>query len=435
MAQQTNHDLLQMYEDAAECLKGAATESQKSNNVHITKMLINCQNCARLIANIIKEETNRKRLEALRELHLMVAHHQEILSAKIMQLDSGQPLSIGPPTGSQNDTGKDGGDKQTVARKSAIEDTIVTKGKITFSDVAGLNDAKQALKEAIIMPLEFPQLFTGGRKPWKRILLYGPPGTGKSRLAQAVSSEINSTFYCVSSSDLVSSWVGESEKLIKELFSHAKSQAGRSVIFIDEIDSVCRKRSSSEEEYTRRIKTELLKQMEGVDNQNADDHIFLLCATNCPWELDSAFLRRFQKRIYIPLPDRAARISLMKIHTKDNDVPLSPDEWLTLGDATEGYSGSDLATLTLDAMFQPIRDLNNAEYWHKLQGGNYVPCSEHIPGGVKARMQDLPHDKVEPRDIDVADFLQSLKQHRHTVTTEELKQFESFTNNFGQHGK
>ena len=93
-------------------------------------------------------------------------------------------------------------------------------------------------------------------------------------------------------------------RLIKELFQHATSQKGRSVIFIDEIDSICRQRNAREEEHTRRMKTELLKQMEGADNSSLSDKIFLLCATNCPWELDSAFLRRFQKRIYIPLPNK-----------------------------------------------------------------------------------------------------------------------------------
>ncbi|WAR27893.1 VPS4B-like protein [Mya arenaria] len=228
-------------------------------------------------------------------------------------------------------------DNQQPQRRAAIEETIVRKGGITFHDIAGLNEAKEALTEAIVMPLQFPHLFTG---------------------------EINFTFYCVSSSDLVSSWVGESEKLIKELFQHATCHTGgRSVIFIDEIDSICRQRSSREEEHTRRMKTELLKQMEGADNSSTNDKIFLLCATNCPWELDTAFLRRFQKRIYIPLPDREARISLIKIHTKENKLELSDDEWLYLADKTDGYSGSDIANMTLGALFGPIRDLRNAQFW------------------------------------------------------------------------
>jgi len=213
-------------------------------------------------------------------------------------------------------------DEENNNRASAIEDTVLKSSNVTFDDIAGLEEAKNLLKEAIVLPLQFPHLFVGNRKPWKSILLYGPPGTGKSRMAQAVSSEISSTFYSVSSSDLLSSWFGESEKLIKELFAHARNvEGGKAIIFIDEIDSLCRKRDSKEAETTRRVKTELLKQLEGASKTNKTD-IFFLCATNCPWELDTAFLRRFEKRIFITLPDRDARKSLFKIHLGNVSVDL-----------------------------------------------------------------------------------------------------------------
>ncbi|CAL1538934.1 unnamed protein product [Lymnaea stagnalis] len=243
------------------------------------------------------------------------------------------------------------------------------------------------------MPLVFPHLFSGGRKPWRRILLFGPPGTGKSRLAQAVSTEVKATFYSVSSTDLMSSWVGESEKMIKELFHHASNQTCQSVIFIDEIDSLCRQRSTREDEGTRRIKTELLIQMDGADRQ-VQDKIFLLCATNCPWDLDTAFLRRFQKRIYIPLPDHASRIQLMKLHCDGSHVNLTDHDWTELANLTEGYSGSDLATLTNGGLFQPIRDLQAANYWHETKDGRWVPCDDTGKSSLKANITDLPPKKV-----------------------------------------
>ncbi|ESO89789.1 hypothetical protein LOTGIDRAFT_218616 [Lottia gigantea] len=286
------------------------------------------------------------------------------------------------------------------------------------------------------MPFIYPHLFTGGRKPWKRILLYGPPGTGKSRLAQAIASEIQSTFYCVSSADLVSSWVGESEKLIKELFSHATNNTGRSVIFIDEIDSITRQRSAREEEHTRRIKTELLKQMEGADTSDSSNKIFLLCATNCPWELDVAFLRRFQKRIYIPLPEREARHQLLKLHSQDNSVNLTDEEWNNLVDCTDGYSGSDIATMTLGALFEPIRDLQSAQYWNMLPDGKYQPADILYSNSVEAFLTDLPADKVSHLFLYVkkGDFIKSLHTHRKTVSEEELKKFEIFTKSYGESG-
>ena len=142
--------------------------------------------------------------------------------------------------------------------EGALAGAIVTeKPNIKWDDVCGLEVAKEGLKEAVIMPVRFPQLFNGARKPWKGILLYGPPGTGKSFLAKACATECDSTFFSVSSSDLVSKWQGESEKLVKTLFSMARDQKP-SMIFIDEVDSLCGKRSEGEAESSRRIKTEFL---------------------------------------------------------------------------------------------------------------------------------------------------------------------------------
>jgi vacuolar protein-sorting-associated protein 4 len=177
--------------------------------------------------------------------------------------------------------------------------------------VAGLEAAKESLKEAVILPIKFPHLFTGKRTPWRGILLYGPPGTGKSYLAKAVATESNSTFFSVSSSDLVSKWMGESERLdvphdgnyllisslcrlVKQLFTMARENKP-AIIFIDEVDSLCGSRGEGESEASRRIKTEFLVQMNGVGHD--DTGVLVLGATNIPWQLDNAIKRRHARLI------------------------------------------------------------------------------------------------------------------------------------------
>ncbi|KAK3094666.1 hypothetical protein FSP39_004692 [Pinctada imbricata] len=426
------------FSEAVSCLENTLEEGSKSSDIDIQSLYNNISRCHEIIHKLNGEEQEQYYSGILCHLDSALHSQKSLLKSKIDQLNEQSHSQTDKQNGSTKQEKIPVADAQCQNRRSAIEDTIITKGGLTFSDVAGLEDAKQTLREAIIMPLQFPQLFTGAVKPWKRILLYGPPGTGKSRLAQAISSEIQSTFYCVSSSDLVSSWVGESEKLIKELFHHAVSQKGRSVIFIDEIDSICRQRNSREEEYTRRIKTELLKQMEGADNSSQTDKIFLLCATNCPWELDSAFLRRFQKRIFIPLPDKETRIKLMKIHTKDDRVTLTEEEWSRLGDETKGFSGSDIANMILDALFCPIRDIQKSTKWVKRPDGMFSPClsdnnssTEYL---ITATIADLPPDKISPRDAVLGDFMASLATHKCTVTAAELEKFEEFTKAMGVRG-
>jgi len=232
------------------------------------------------------------------------------------------------------------------------------------------------LQEAVILPIKFPEIFTGARKPWKGILLYGPPGTGKTFLAKACATEAQGTFFSVSSSDLMSKYVGESEKLIKQLFNMAREKKP-SIIFIDEIDSMCGNRSDGENEASRRVKTEFLVQMQGVGKD--DQGILVLGATNLPWALDPAIRRRFERRIYIPLPEREARYGMIKKNLKDNANNVSEQQLQHFSECTDGYSGSDLANLIKDAVFQPVRKLQAARKFRKV-GGKLVIVDESSVG-------------------------------------------------------
>ncbi|XP_050278968.1 protein SUPPRESSOR OF K(+) TRANSPORT GROWTH DEFECT 1-like [Quercus robur] len=188
----------------------------------------------------------------------------------------------------------------------------LTESNAKLSDVGGLQACKEVLVEAAIVPIQNPQFFTGKRQPWKAILLYGPPGTGKTYLANAIATETGSTFFSVSASDIVSKWKGgESEKQVSILFQRARD-AAPSIIFIDEIDSLCGSRGeNNENEASRRIKTELLVKMQGVCND--ETNVLVLAATNTPYALDQAMRRRFDKRIYVPLPDLKARKHIFKV--------------------------------------------------------------------------------------------------------------------------
>jgi len=363
-------------------------------------------------------------------------------------LDKGakQPVAQGghksPKVGGPDDKGEEGNEEAKKMKDSLGGAILKEKPNVKWDDVAGLHQAKESLKEAVILPIKFPQLFTGKRKPWKGILLYGPPGTGKSYLAKAVATEADSTFFSISSSDLVSKWLGESEKLVRNLFEMAR-ESKPSIIFIDEIDSLCSSRSDSESESARRIKTEFLVQMNGVGNYT--DGILVLAATNIPWALDSAIRRRFEKRIYIPLPEAPARARMFQIHLGKTPHKLTPENFKQLGEMTEGYSGSDVSIIVRDAMMQPVRAVQTATHFKKVSGPDrtdpnkivhdYVtPCSPGDPDALEMTWIDVDGSKLKEPEISFSDFLKSLKSTRPSVSTDDIGQHIKFTEDFGQEG-
>ena len=320
----------------------------------------------------IDEAQTDKAKDSIRQKVFQYIERAEKLNDYIKNKKSkSKPVKENPTNGTKtkDDSDDDDEDKKDDKEKKKLMAQlegamVIEKPNIRWDDVAGLKMAKEALKEAVILPIRFPNLFTGKRKPWKGILLFGPPGTGKSYLAKAVATEAsNSTFISVSSSNLVSKWLGESEKLVKSLFEMARENRP-SIIFIDEIDSLCSSRSDNESDSVRRIKTEFLVQMQGVGNDM--DKILVLGATNIPWVLDSAIRRRFEKRIYIPLPDEEARYVMLKMNIGDTPNSLTDQDLRTLADRTERFSGADISVLVRDALMQPVRKVQSATHFKRV---------------------------------------------------------------------
>lgn len=222
---------------------------------------------------------------------------------------------------------------------------------IKFSDVAGLEDVKKAITIRMINPIKYPDKYKMyGKKTGGGVLLYGPPGTGKTMIAKAIANEVGAKFYAVKGSDIVSKWVGDSEKNINSLFEEANKQ-DRAIIFIDEMDSLIGKRGV--DTHNDKRVNEFLQQIDGFAGRNPN--LLLLGATNRPWDIDSAAMRsgRFSQKIYLPLPDAPARKFMIEKNMKG--VPVAPDFDIDkIVAETEMYSGADLDELCDRAKDEPL---------------------------------------------------------------------------------
>ncbi|XP_030957082.1 protein SUPPRESSOR OF K(+) TRANSPORT GROWTH DEFECT 1-like [Quercus lobata] len=316
---------------------------------------------------------------------------------------------------------------------------VKEKPKVKWSDVAGLDTAKQALQEAFILPLKFPHFFIGKRQPrsWRSFLLYGPPGCGMSYLAKAVANEVDSsTFFSVSSLDLVSKPMDEREKLVSNLFQMARESAP-SIIFIDKIDSLCgQHEGGNESEASRHFKTELLAQMQGVGHN--DQKVLILAATNTPYALDEAIRQCFDKRIYIPLPYDQARKHMFRVHLDGTPHNLEESDIESLAFWTEGFSGSDISVCFKGAMLEPVRKTRDATFFVKNSSDIWVPCGPEQPGAVQITMLELAAQghasKILPPPISNEDFMTVLARQRPAVSKSDLDVHERFTKEFGEEG-
>lgn len=275
---------------------------------------------------------------------------------------------------------------------------ISERPKVTFDDIAGLDDAKAAIQLRMIYPFTHPDLAKRyGVRTGGGILLYGPPGTGKTLLAKAVAGEIEAAFFNVKPSEIMSKWVGEAEQNIARLFADAKAEP-RSVIFIDEVEALVPRRRGQGSTVMQRVVPQILAELEGFD-KTADRGLLFIGATNEPWSLDSAVMRpgRFDEKVYVGLPSQEARREILGMNLEG--LPLGPDVDLDrLAEALEGYSGADIAGLC-----------------HKTAETVFL---EVLP-------------TQEERDITMADFAAVLETTRPSVSPKDLAKFEKFAQEGG----
>ena len=317
------------------------------------------------------------------------AEKVQLLNGRILDLQRGNGPSL-PQQGMLID--------QTPERSSVLQ-----KLNVNWEDIANLHDAKRAIEESIIYPSRRPDLFPLG---WPRgILFYGPPGCGKTLLAAAIATEIDATFHCIDSPSIISKWLGESERNVAKLFEQARAMARSErpvIIFIDELDSVMGVRSH-EVGGEVRARNQFLKEMDGISDKNRQSPVYVIGATNKPWVLDEPFIRRFQKRLYVPPPDAKARLEMFRIYSRNVKVADDVD-FDELARLTEGRTGSDIRDIFQIVQTKVVRE--------------FFEAHEDIDPTAK------------PRQITMTDFLDAVAGRGKTVSDKSLLMFQEWSEHY-----
>ncbi|MCD6301643.1 MAG: ATP-binding protein [Staphylothermus sp.] len=292
-------------------------------------------------------------------------------------------------------------------------ETLIAKADITWDDIAGLEEVKKSLIEAIYYSLAKPEQPVKIEPP-RRFLLYGPPGTGKTMLAMAASNMLGATFFNVSVDRVLSRYVGDSPRMISAIFRVAYRKAP-SIIFFDEIETLVAKRDTGREAATGVVQT-FLTELDGFKSKKLDKPVIIIAATNKPWMLDEAILSRFEKRIYIPLPDKEARKQVFKLNLEKKGFQIQGITYDELAELTEGYSGRDIANACKEAIIQMLRRAN-PDIYKKLT--------------TIKNIQQLQQMKYKIQPITREELLTAIKKTKPATTPQQIQKYIEWTK---QHG-
>lgn len=290
-------------------------------------------------------------------------------------------------------------------------EALLTKSTVKWSDIGGMERVKQLLMETVVIAgLKKPDSI----KPWKGILLFGPPGTGKTLLAAASAGSLDASFYDVKTESILSKYFGESSKLITALYNSARTHSP-SIVFIDEFDSLSPSRDGEASEASRKVLSTLLTELDGLGDKNSNRLLLTLAATNTPWDLDTAVLSRFPRRIYVPLPDAESTRAIIKLHTKGLDISNVNLESISGKCVDMLYSGRDLSNFCQQAVWNMVHDSNPDLY----------------------KLAEMPFDmlsqkSLKTRPLNDADFAEGWKRIKSPLTKDKIERYEQWNNQCGE---
>ena len=301
--------------------------------------------------------------------------------------------------------------KESIDEYQSTIEGLITKSTVKFSDIGGMERVKQLLMETVVIAgLKKPDAI----KPWKGILLFGPPGTGKTLLAAASAGSLDASFFDVKTESILSKYFGESSKLITALYNSARTHSP-SIVFIDEFDSLSPSRDGEASEASRKVLSTLLTELDGLGDKNSNRLLLTLAATNTPWDLDTAVLSRFPRRIYVPLPDAESTEAIIRLHTKGLDITNVNLKNISDKCLDMLYSGRDLSNFCQQAVWNMVHDSNPDLY----------------------KLAEIPFEKLSQKSLKTRplcddDFIEGWKRIKSPLTHDTIERYEQWNSQCGE---